>query len=352
MKEPLVSVIVPAFNAAATLAETLASVAGQSWRALEILIVDDGSTDDTAAVARAFCAGEPRARLICTENRGVAAARNRALAEARGAWIAPMDADDLWHEERVARMVAAGEGAAERPGFVYCRFRVIDERNRVIASGDPWAVEGRALVPMLYRNFVGNGSGLLLCREAALAVGGFDESLRACGAEGCDDLAIQLWVAREFSILCVPLYLVGYRLEGAMSRDSERMQRSCALAAEAVASGRAARRALRWNRALGMVGQAERAARRGARAQATRLIAGALLRDPARTGLYLSYRAVRVLARSVRGRRPAVEAPAFAEVDPAARICGDPDGIGWIERALERFEAARMERLKRRGGRE
>src|SRR6218665_4071989 len=84
---PLVAVIIPAFNAAATLAATLHSVSRQTHMALEILIVDDGSIDETAAIALQFCRSEPRARLLQQENRGVAAARNLGIREARADYV-------------------------------------------------------------------------------------------------------------------------------------------------------------------------------------------------------------------------------------------------------------------------
>src|SRR5690242_18385247 len=123
---PLISVVVPAWNAQATLGETLASVAAQTYDKLEIIIVDDGSTDRTADVAREFCEAEPRARLIRKKNGGVASARNAGIAEAKGDWIAPIDADDLWHPTRVAKMVAAALATPKPVGFVYCWQRPID----------------------------------------------------------------------------------------------------------------------------------------------------------------------------------------------------------------------------------
>ena len=104
-ERPLVSVIIPAWNAEATLLETLQSAASQTYPNIEIIIIDDGSTDGTAAIARDFCAGEPRARLVRQDNQGLSAARNRAVAESRGTWIAPLDADDLWHPTTVEKQV-------------------------------------------------------------------------------------------------------------------------------------------------------------------------------------------------------------------------------------------------------
>ena len=97
LRLPLVTAIVPAFNAAETIGETLESIARQSYRNLEILIIDDGSTDDTRRLALGFCASEGRARLLQQANGGVAAARNAGLTAATGRFVAPIDADDLWH---------------------------------------------------------------------------------------------------------------------------------------------------------------------------------------------------------------------------------------------------------------
>lgn len=103
----LVSVIVPAFNAAPWIQECLRSVLSQSWRELDVLVVDDGSTDETAAVAKAI--NDPRVRVLRQANRGAASARNVGLAEASGEWIQYLDADDLLGECKLERQLAALE---------------------------------------------------------------------------------------------------------------------------------------------------------------------------------------------------------------------------------------------------
>jgi len=87
-----ISVVIAAYNAAESLPETLAAVGAQTLAPDEIIVVDDGSTDETAARARSF-----GAKVISTPNRGVSAARNTGMASASGDWIALLDADDLWH---------------------------------------------------------------------------------------------------------------------------------------------------------------------------------------------------------------------------------------------------------------
>lgn len=101
---PLVSVIVPVYNGAAYLAEALASVAYQTYQPLEVIIVDDGSTDDSRAIARKVA---PHAQFIRQANQGAAAARNRGVAEATGELLAFLDQDDVWMREKLAWQVAA-----------------------------------------------------------------------------------------------------------------------------------------------------------------------------------------------------------------------------------------------------
>jgi len=93
---PRVTVITPAYNSAAYLAETIASVLSQTFRDLELIVIDDGSTDDTTAVARRFARRDQRVRIFEQPNRGAAAARNVALREGRGEFYALIDSDDVW----------------------------------------------------------------------------------------------------------------------------------------------------------------------------------------------------------------------------------------------------------------
>jgi len=105
---PLVSVIVPVFNAARTLPTALRGLLAQSWQTLEILVVDDGSEDASPAIAADFAARDPRIRLLPPEgNQGAYPARNRGLAAARGQFITVHDADDWSHPQKIARQAEA-----------------------------------------------------------------------------------------------------------------------------------------------------------------------------------------------------------------------------------------------------
>jgi len=223
----LVSVVIPAYNAAETLKTTVASALGQTHAALDIIIVDDGSTDITPAIAREIAASDNRVRYVRKDNGGVATARNFGIALAEGAFVAPLDADDIWHPTKIERQLDIMKASPTPLGFVYCGFRVIDHRGVVLGTAPYYGVEGWGFLQHVMYNFVGNGSGLLLRREAIEAVGGYDTRLSEEGLQGCEDYQLQIRIARRYPVAGTPENLVGYRVgAGRMSSDIERMLRS------------------------------------------------------------------------------------------------------------------------------
>jgi glycosyltransferase involved in cell wall biosynthesis len=125
-RDPAISVITPAYNVSGILPETVASALSQTWRDFEMLIVDDGSTDDTQQVARSWARADPRIRVYTRENGGIAAARNTAIEHARGEYFALLDGDDLWH-----------------PTFLESQMRVFNRRRAVdVVSGNAYNLGG------------------------------------------------------------------------------------------------------------------------------------------------------------------------------------------------------------------
>ena len=115
-EEPLVSVVIPAYNAEKTLRRMLDSVLGQTWRCLQVILVDDGSTDGTFAIASRAAEEDRRLEVVRQENRGVSAARNAGLANSKGKYIRFMDADDTMPADSIERMVRRAE--ADGPDLV------------------------------------------------------------------------------------------------------------------------------------------------------------------------------------------------------------------------------------------
>jgi len=154
---PLVSVVMPAWNAAATLERAVRSVLGQTYRRLELILVDDGSTDGTWPLASALAEGDRRIHAVRMDaNRGVAAARNRGIALARGECIAFLDSDDWWHPPKLERQVhhMRTSGAA----IVYAPYDRVDRTGRVLATVRPPPVARHA--DMLRGNRIGNLTGI------------------------------------------------------------------------------------------------------------------------------------------------------------------------------------------------
>jgi hypothetical protein len=234
--DELVSVIIPAFNAAPTIGETLDSVRGQTHRHLEIIVVDDGSHDRTAEIAEAHAAEDGRVRLIRQENGGVARARNAGAAASRAAYLAPVDADDLWHPDKIARQLAALRAAGPEAGYAYTFSRHIDAASQA-THDDGHHIEGAAFLRLILHNFVGNGSSLLIRRVAFDAVGGYEAALREeAGHQGCEDYLLQVLIARHWRVVCVPAYLTGYRKqEESMSSARRRTVDSRCAAYEMIA---------------------------------------------------------------------------------------------------------------------
>lgn len=172
-----VSVVIPAYNAERHLAATLDSVLAQTLQPYEVIVVDDGSVDGTAAVAVGF--GGP-VRVVSQDNSGVSSARNRGFAESSGEYLAVCDADDTWRPQKLAAQI---RDLSEAPGAsaAFCGSLLVDEHLQKIRRGprvDPAAV---ALADMIFHREgsfpEGIGSTLLLRRETADEAGAWDESL-------------------------------------------------------------------------------------------------------------------------------------------------------------------------------
>lgn len=174
--QPLVSVVMPCYNATRTLAATLRSVLEQTWPAIEVLAVDDCSTDGTLGLLRAHEEGfGGRLRVIALErNRGSAGARNAGIEAARGTYLALLDSDDVWSPDKTARQVAYLDQHPEAV-LVGCKAREIHDDGSVVAvNGDRQPTLGPEAWRMMLRHSYFVPSLVMTRLEAARAIGGFD----------------------------------------------------------------------------------------------------------------------------------------------------------------------------------
>ncbi len=219
-----VSVIVPAYNVSAYITDALKSLERQSFREFEVLIVDDGSTDNTAEIIKSFCQRDSRFHLLPKQNGGLASARNYGISHAQGEYIALLDGDDIYRVDKLATHVFQLDRSKEI-GVVYSASRAIrDDGNPtfMILSGKP--VKSDPLLALLCKNFIGHGSNAVFRRCIVDEVGGFDETLRSC-----EDIDFWLRVAatRRWSFDRLPQILCCYRVcPSGLSFNIQEMRRS------------------------------------------------------------------------------------------------------------------------------
>jgi glycosyltransferase involved in cell wall biosynthesis len=171
---PRVTVLMPAFNRESLVGESIASVLSNDFTDLELLVVDDGSTDGTAAVLNDWAQRDSRVVVIHSpENRGIPAALNLGLAHARGTYIARLDSDDLMLHGRLHAQSAILDA---RPEVVLasCAYEIIDSEGRHIATW--WSDQPHEVIAFLlhFYNIVGGGGQVMFRRDEVLALGGYD----------------------------------------------------------------------------------------------------------------------------------------------------------------------------------
>jgi glycosyltransferase involved in cell wall biosynthesis len=207
MRSPSVSVVMPAYNRGRFLATAVGSVMAQSRPCHEIIVVDDGSTDDTADVVRSL---GPRVRYLRQENAGPAAARNAGIRVATGDWVAFLDTDDRWLPEKIERQLAIVERHRE-VALVSADTAIADAAGSLLVDsnfrrhGLQGFFQGLAGAPipnapgrLLCVNFI-NTSTAMVRRDLLLALEGFDSRLRYG-----EDLELWLRVAASHPVACDP----------------------------------------------------------------------------------------------------------------------------------------------------
>lgn len=214
-----VSVVVPTRNRSRLLATTLRSILWQRDVELEVIIVDDASTDDTAEVIAAF-ADSRVTHVVHPTASGPSAARNRGWQRAHGAWVGFVDDDDVWAPDKVSRQLAAAETTGRH--WAYVGAVNVGAGLRIVSGGPPpTPVEVQAALPA-YNPIPGGGSNVIVRRRLLEELGGFDERLPPC-----EDWELWIRLAGGGPPAAVPEPLMGYRLHsGSSSLDTGRIMRS------------------------------------------------------------------------------------------------------------------------------
>ena len=202
MSEPVISVIIPLYNKEREIEGTLRSVLAQTRQPDEIIVVDDGSTDGSAAKVEALRA--PLVRLVRQPNAGECAARNRAIAEARGEYVALLDADDEWEPgflEEIAALIGRYPGCG-----LYCTgFRIVSHDGIFPAEGPAT----RGVVANFFRDsahrYIAIPSASCIPRRVFDTIGGFPVGMKIA-----EDLYLWIEIARRYRVCYTPERLVRY----------------------------------------------------------------------------------------------------------------------------------------------
>ncbi len=217
MTAPTLSIIMPVYNAEAYLREAVDSILAQSFTDFELIIVEDGSTDNSREILGSFT--DSRIQVLYNDgNKGIVYTRNRGMAAARGRYIAPFDADDIARKDKFEKQISFLEANPEY-GMVGAWARLIDKAGMEIP--ETWKVNARPeRIPaiLLFRNYFIQSA--IVLRRQAIPPGGYEK-----GFDAVEDYLLWIQVAQRWKVWNYPDYLLQYRIHelGVTKRESDLM---------------------------------------------------------------------------------------------------------------------------------
>ena len=215
--EEKVSVVIPTYNRAASIGASIQSVLNQTYQNLEIIIVDDGSTDNTPQIVETFA--DDRIRYICLEqNGGASHARNTGIRLAESEYVAFLDSDDEWMPQKLEKQMQVMRQAAETVGLIYCRMKgTKKDGTDLICPGLEIPIEelhGNMLFSLLEENVI-DTTTMLVRKQCLEQTGGFDEGLKCL-----EDWELVLRIAEKWEIDFVDDILVEVHFsDGGVSKN-------------------------------------------------------------------------------------------------------------------------------------
>lgn len=203
----LVSVIIPNYNTAKYIADAIESVLSQAYQNFELIVVDDGSTDNTKEVVQKYI-NQPTFKYIFQENKGLSAARNTGIKASQGEFIAFLDADDIWLPEKLEHQIKLMD--SDKVGIVSCSGYTTNEKGEILDTFIKKNYSNRYLLlrDLSMKNVVSGGGSTALVRKTCFdVIGLFDENLKSS-----EDWDMWLRIAQRFDIIFVEKPLVKIRV--------------------------------------------------------------------------------------------------------------------------------------------
>jgi glycosyltransferase involved in cell wall biosynthesis len=218
---PTIAIVIPAYNASQYLRESIESVLNQTFQDFQLLIIDDGSTDDTSGIARGYCQQDSRVKLISQTNQGLSATRNRGIDLTDSKFVTFLDADDIWYSDKLASHITHFH---ENPNlgisFARVEFLTPDGKQTGQMSKPPL----KQLQPhhFLYENPTVTGSNFVVRREVFEKITPFDTNMSY--TEDLDFL-LRVSCCNSWEIEGINKVLMGYRIsESSLSSNLDRME--------------------------------------------------------------------------------------------------------------------------------
>jgi len=225
---PKASVVIPSFNRADLLPSAVGSVLTQTMSDLELIVIDDGSTDETRTACVQLSASDSRIRYLYQDNQGLPAARNAGIRAAQGEYVAFLDADDCWMPTKLEKQLAMADKVPSA-GLVYCDYACIDKTGRTWLPTYCENVGQTLYESLLYFNVIhGSASAVLIRKECFDQVGMFDETLRSL-----EDWDMWIRLAQSYECAKVPEVLV-YLLQ----HEAQMQRKSLVMAESQIVLGR------------------------------------------------------------------------------------------------------------------
>lgn len=219
-KPPTVSIIIPTYNRAHLLGRAIQSVLNQTYKDFELIVVDDGSTDNTEQIVRSF--SDERIRYVRhKKNKGVAAARNTGIKTARGEYMAFQDSDDEWLPEKLEKQTGIFETALPEVGVVYTGVhRLKNNRKAYIPSSGITQKEGYIFSSLLKGNFISTPAALVK-KECFQRAGMFDERFPSA-----EDRELFIRISKYYQFRCIdePLVIAYHQPDSISANQSARVR--------------------------------------------------------------------------------------------------------------------------------
>lgn len=239
---PLISVVIPLYNAEKTILRTVQSVLSQTFTDFELIIIDDGSTDSSSDIIAGI--HDDRIILKSFGNKGTSASRNRGIKIASGNYISFIDADDLWTEDKLESQLKALRESPDA-GLSYSWTAFIDESGKYLSAKFPARISGNVYTKLFLNNFIASGSNVLIKKACLEKIEWFNETL-----ESGEDIEFLLRFAKKWPFALVPRYQILYRFHNSsVSSSVEKTRRHLISVIENAASEEPAFQGALLNRA-------------------------------------------------------------------------------------------------------